>query len=223
MLGLCAVTIAAAVVCSEAALAIEPALDARNYPGPAWSPYLVGAGIGVLSWLTFYFSDKPIGASSFYATVAGMLGKAVAPKHTDELDYFKNNPPKVELGIRLRPRRGCRSCCRGRDRRWLRQRMGAGDVARSLRRQLGAESGICVWWRSADGIRRPARRRVYQRSWYQRHAAAERRLLDRGDLLLYRRRRGRQLDVSDLGDARSWQICQKIQARSKPHRLRPPI
>ena len=48
-----------------------------------------------MSWLTFYFSDKPIGASSFYATVAGMLGKAVAPQHTEELDYFKNNPPKV--------------------------------------------------------------------------------------------------------------------------------
>ena len=29
------------------------AVDARNYPGPAWSPYIVGACIGVLSWLTF--------------------------------------------------------------------------------------------------------------------------------------------------------------------------
>lgn len=90
-----AVAIAAGTVCSDPALAIEPALDARNYPGPAWSPYVVGAGIGVLSWLTFYFSDKPIGASSFYATVAGMLGKSVAPRHTDSLHYFKNNPPKL--------------------------------------------------------------------------------------------------------------------------------
>ena len=90
-----ALAISASAACFEAAMAIEPALDARNYPGPAWSPYLVGAGIGVLSWLTFYFSDKPIGASSFYATVAGMLGKAVAPKHTDGLDYFKSNPPKL--------------------------------------------------------------------------------------------------------------------------------
>jgi len=80
---------------SQIAWAIEPALDARNYPGPAWSPYLVGAGIGVLAWLTFYFSDKPIGASSFYATVAGMIGKAVAPKHTDSLEYFRSNPPKL--------------------------------------------------------------------------------------------------------------------------------
>jgi uncharacterized membrane protein YedE/YeeE len=93
LLWLSVATVAGAVG-SEPALAIEPGLDARNYPGPAWSPYLVGAGIGVLSWLTFYFSDKPIGASSFYAIVAGMLGKAVAPRHTKELDYFKNNPPK---------------------------------------------------------------------------------------------------------------------------------
>ena len=95
IIGLLALSIAASAAYTETALAIEPALDARNYPGAAWSPYLVGAGIGILSWLTFYFSDKPIGASSFYATVAGMIGKAVAPKHTDELDYFKSNPPKL--------------------------------------------------------------------------------------------------------------------------------
>ena len=78
-----------------AALAAAPAVDARNYSGPAWSPYLVGAGIGVLSWLTFYFSDKPIGASSFYATVAGDFGRLFARRHTDSLDYYKKNPPRV--------------------------------------------------------------------------------------------------------------------------------
>ena len=87
--------IALGTLSSESAFALEPALDARSYPGPAWSPYLVGAGIGVLSWLTFYFSDKPIGASSFYATVAGLIGKIVASRHTDELEYFKSNPPKL--------------------------------------------------------------------------------------------------------------------------------
>ncbi len=71
------------------------AVDARNYPGPAWSPYIVGACIGVLSWLTFYFSDKPIGASSFYATVAGFIGKLFAKRHIESLAYFKENPPRV--------------------------------------------------------------------------------------------------------------------------------
>jgi uncharacterized membrane protein YedE/YeeE len=76
--------------------AAEIAVDARQYPGPAWSPYIVGALLGVLSWLTFYFADKPIGASSFYATVAGMLGKLVAKKHTENLAYYKSNPPVVD-------------------------------------------------------------------------------------------------------------------------------
>lgn len=70
-------------------------VDARDYAGPAWSPYLAGAGIGVLSWLTFYFSDKPIGASSFYAHLAGFLGKLIAPRHTGALTYFKEKPANV--------------------------------------------------------------------------------------------------------------------------------
>ena len=70
-------------------------MTALDYPGPAWSPYLVGAGIGVLSWLTFYFSDKPIGASSFYAQVSGFIGKLFAKPHTESLAYFKDNPPSV--------------------------------------------------------------------------------------------------------------------------------
>ena len=37
-------------------------VNATNYDGGAWSPYIVGAAIGVLAWLTFYFSDKTIGA-----------------------------------------------------------------------------------------------------------------------------------------------------------------
>jgi hypothetical protein len=60
---------------------------------------VVGAGIGVLSWLTFYFSDKPIGASSFYAHIAGILGKLIAPRHTQSLAYFKDNPPLASWGF----------------------------------------------------------------------------------------------------------------------------
>lgn len=83
----------------SAVVAAEPGVNALNYPGPAWSPYVVGAGIGVLSWLTFYFSDKPIGASSFYAHIAGFLGKLIAPRHTKSLAYFKAKPPRVSWGF----------------------------------------------------------------------------------------------------------------------------
>lgn len=52
--------------------------------------------LGVISWLTFYFSDKPIGASSSYATLAGMIGKIFAKKHVESLAYYKSNPPTAD-------------------------------------------------------------------------------------------------------------------------------
>jgi uncharacterized protein len=79
--------------------AVEIAVNALDYDGPAWSPYIVGAALGVLSWLTFYFSDKPIGASSAYATGAGMIGKLFARRHTEALAYFKKSPPVLNWGL----------------------------------------------------------------------------------------------------------------------------
>ena len=81
------------------ATAADFGVDATNYDGAAWSPYIVGAGIGVLSWLTFYFADKAIGASSFYATLAGFIGKLVARKHTESLKYYQTNPPRMDWGF----------------------------------------------------------------------------------------------------------------------------
>ena len=78
------------------ATAADFGVNATAYDGGAWSPYIVGAGIGVLSWLTFYFADKAIGASSFYATLAGFIGKLVARKHTESLKYYQTNPPRVD-------------------------------------------------------------------------------------------------------------------------------
>lgn len=65
------------------------------YPEPAWSPYLVGAGIGLLTMLTLAISKKPVGASSSYATIAGMLGRLIAPKHIASLKYYQEHPPRV--------------------------------------------------------------------------------------------------------------------------------
>jgi len=88
-----------ALLSMRTAVAAEQGVNSLDYPGPAWSPYVVGAGIGVLSWLTFYFSDKPIGASSFYAQVSGFLGRLFAKRHTESLAYFKDKPPQVGWGF----------------------------------------------------------------------------------------------------------------------------
>lgn len=64
-----------------------------------WPSYQVGACIGVLSWLTFLFCDRPIGASSSYASAAGLLGQRVAPTHTKRLKYFQDEPPRLNWGL----------------------------------------------------------------------------------------------------------------------------
>lgn len=83
------------------AVAARAGTDPLEYAGPAWSPYLVGGLIGLLSMATFYFSAKPLGASSAYAAMSGMLGRVIAPKHTDSLKYFQDNPPVVDWGLML--------------------------------------------------------------------------------------------------------------------------
>ena len=45
-----------------------------------WSPYVVGAGIGVLSWLTFITVDKPIGITTAFEYSAALTEQASAPE-----------------------------------------------------------------------------------------------------------------------------------------------
>ncbi len=90
-----------AIIPSLLGVVPDAGTSALEYSGPAWSPYLVGALIGVLSMFTFYFSDKPLGASTGYARVAGMIGKLIAPKHTESLKYYKDNKPAVDWEVML--------------------------------------------------------------------------------------------------------------------------
>ncbi len=53
-----------------------------------WSPYVVGAGIGVLSWATFGLMGKALGVSTTPVRIVGMLEGAVAPDHVRENAYF---------------------------------------------------------------------------------------------------------------------------------------
>jgi uncharacterized membrane protein YedE/YeeE len=78
-----------------AVVAQEAAVHAEDYDGAAWSPYIVGALIGVLSMFTFYFSDKPLGASTAYAKVAGMLGRLLVPGRVKKLNFFQKKEPVI--------------------------------------------------------------------------------------------------------------------------------
>ena len=81
--------------------AVPPGTDPLAYSGPAWSPYVVGALIGLLSMATFYFSDKPLGASTAYARVAGMVGNLFARRHTESLKYYQTTKPKADWEVML--------------------------------------------------------------------------------------------------------------------------
>lgn len=80
---------------------VQQAVDPLKWSGPAWPPYLVGALIGVLCTLTFLISNKPLGASTAYARIAGLLGLAVASKHTRSLHYFRTKPPRIGWEVML--------------------------------------------------------------------------------------------------------------------------
>ncbi len=61
-----------------------------------WSPYAVGAGIGVLSCIAFLFSNKPLGASTAFVRTSGMLEKLFRREKIREKIYYKKFEPKVD-------------------------------------------------------------------------------------------------------------------------------
>jgi len=53
-----------------------------------WSPYVVGAGIGMLSWATFLFMDKALGTSTSFVGAAGSVISCAAPEHVASNAYY---------------------------------------------------------------------------------------------------------------------------------------
>lgn len=53
-----------------------------------WSPYIVGIGIGILSWLAFLLADKPIGCSTPFSKTCGMIGKAFCGDKVHQHPYY---------------------------------------------------------------------------------------------------------------------------------------
>ncbi len=98
--GRCALAAAAVLVAVLPAPALAQA-GALPDAGSAWSPYLAGALIGILSMFTFYFSNRPLGASSSYAKVGGLVGQALFPRAFATLPYFRDNPPRIDWEVML--------------------------------------------------------------------------------------------------------------------------
>jgi hypothetical protein len=54
-----------------------------------WSPYAVGIGIGILSWLTFLVSRYPISCSTSFARTSGMIERLFRGKKVEEKEYYQ--------------------------------------------------------------------------------------------------------------------------------------
>lgn len=67
----------------------------------AWSPYFVGAGIGVLSWFAFATADRQIGITTAFEYTAALAGNVIAPEFSQGNSYYaakaaENKPPKID-------------------------------------------------------------------------------------------------------------------------------
>lgn len=62
----------------------------------SWSPYLVGALIGVLSWFSFIISKKPLGTSTSYARASAKLGSSFFGDAVLDWKYYQKYKPELE-------------------------------------------------------------------------------------------------------------------------------
>lgn len=75
----------------------DPSMEASSFlTQQRWSPYAVGVGIGVLSWLTFLLSNNALGVSTAYVRTSGMLERAFRGSKVGKVAYFQKYAPKID-------------------------------------------------------------------------------------------------------------------------------
>jgi len=66
-----------------------------------WSPYIAGAGIGVLSWISFAFANKPLGCSTSYFRIFGMIRSIFRKGKKEENPYYEKFTPVIDWQVML--------------------------------------------------------------------------------------------------------------------------
>ncbi len=66
-----------------------------------WSPYIAGILLGVIGVLAVALSDNLLGASGAFENLAGLIGKAIAPKIFNTLYFNFVMPPGITWGVVL--------------------------------------------------------------------------------------------------------------------------
>ena len=61
-----------------------------------WSPYAVGLGIGLLSCLTFFLSNRPLGCSTAFTRTSGMIERLFRGPKVNQKPYYRKFTPEVD-------------------------------------------------------------------------------------------------------------------------------
>jgi uncharacterized protein len=69
----------------------------------SWSPYIAGAGIGVLSCLTLVLADRPLGCSTAFVKARGMIGKVLSAEKIRKMEYYQEIVPQVDWAFMIVP------------------------------------------------------------------------------------------------------------------------
>lgn len=68
-----------------------------------WSPYIAGAGIGVLSCLALVLADRPLGCSTAFVKARGLIGTVVNREKTEKMEYYQDIVPQVDWAFMIIP------------------------------------------------------------------------------------------------------------------------
>jgi uncharacterized protein len=71
--------------------------------GSAWSPYIAGAGIGILSCLALVLADRPLGCSTAFVKARGLIGIVISRKKTETMEYYRYIVPQVDWAFMIIP------------------------------------------------------------------------------------------------------------------------
>ena len=70
---------------------------------PSWSPYLAGAGIGILVCLSLLLADRPLGCSTAYAKACGLIERSVNRKGADACRFYREVVPAIDRQFMIVP------------------------------------------------------------------------------------------------------------------------
>jgi uncharacterized membrane protein YedE/YeeE len=68
-----------------------------------YSPYIAGAGIGIVSCLSLVLADRALGCSTAFVKARGLIGRLVDAAKTDSMEYYREVVPRVDWALMIVP------------------------------------------------------------------------------------------------------------------------